>query len=214
MLVYLYSFSMLVSAVLSFIYRKNLSGRGLIILIPYLFLTLIQEIVLEINEHYVFIDSTNIIYNIYRLITALVFFWIYFNIPFMSSWRKLMLALIIAYLSWVIITFCTKSINTGTGYLSIARSLVVTLFAVFFLLSYFKLDNSEYEKYWTPLVWITGGAAIFYSVVTASLAFQDYLAAKNATLSGQKLYQLIPQIMSILMYSCFSYAFYLCRKIK
>jgi hypothetical protein len=65
-----------------------------------------------------------------------------------------------------------------------------------------------------PHIWITIGVATFYPVISISLSFQKYLSANDATLFGLKVYQAIPQVMSIFMYSCFSYAFYLCQKKK
>jgi len=99
-------------------------------------------------------------------------------------------------------------------YLILLRGFLITFCCILFLFRYFNLDNIKEEKFWRPLIWVTGGIVIFYPVVTLSLTFQDYLAAQDATLFGFKLYHLIPQVMSIFMYSCFSYAFYLCRRIK
>jgi hypothetical protein len=81
-------------------------------------------------------------------------------------------------------------------------------------LRYFNLDNSAEEKFWRPLLWITIGIATFYPVISISLSLQNYLTVGRYTFYGLKVYQVIPQLMSIFMYSCFSYAFYLCQKKK
>ncbi len=207
---FLYFSTLLTSAVAAFVYRKHLETRKILIILPYLFLVFIQEL---ITGFYYFDNS--IVYNIYRPVTTIVFAIIYYRIPFMQPVRKFIAGITILYLAITIANYCFfESIFTAGSYLILARSFVVTLFAIIFLFRYFNLDNSTEEKYWRPLVWITAGIIIFYPVTSLSLSFQKFLSEKNATLFDQKLYQLIPQVMSIFMYSFFSYAFYLCHKIK
>jgi hypothetical protein len=200
---------------MAFVYRKELRSKNLYILLPFLILVFIQELIVNIGGLMGYIKSSAVIYNIYKPISAVVFAFIYYRLPFMSSLRKLIAGLTIVYLAMTLINYCfIESIFTASSYFTLARGFVITFFAVLFLFRYFNLDNVAEEKYWRPLIWITAGIAFFYPVVSISLTFQKYLAAEQATLDGLRLYQLIPQVMSIFMYSCFSYAFYLCRKIK
>ena len=211
----IYLASLLASAIFALIYRKHLSGRKLTILIPYLFAVVIQETVLTLGSWFHLFKSTAIVYNIYQPVSAVVFAYIYFSIPFMSSLKKLIAVMTIAYLLLVLVNYSfVESISITSTYPPIARGFLITFCAVLFLFKYFDLNNINEEKYWRPLVWITAAIAIYYPVVTTSLAFQKYLALQDATLWGFKLYRLIPRVMSIFMYNCFSYAFYLCQKIK
>ena len=79
-----------------------------------------------------------------------------------------------------------------------------------FLFSYFRLDNPKEEKFWIPLLWVTIGVVVFYPVVSISLAFQIELK-EFGDVYGVRLYQIIPQLVSLFMYSCFIYAFRLCK---
>ncbi|MDP4262149.1 MAG: hypothetical protein Q8941_06425 [Bacteroidota bacterium] len=205
---FLYSASILFSTVMAFIYRKYLGSRKLSILLPYLIYVFIQELILWLAYF-----QNSIVYNIYRPITILVFFWIYYNIPFMAPLRKLLLGVTITFLAFTLIDYCFfESIFDPSSYLTLGRGVVVTFYGILFLFRYFNLDNHAEEKYWRPLIWITSSAVIFYSVVSISLSFQKYLAPDKATVDGFNLYNVIPQVMSIFMYSCFGYAFYLCQK--
>lgn len=112
----------------------------------------------------------------------------------------------------VLIYFFVNSIFEPNGYLVLMRGFVISCFAIFFLFRYFHLDNREEEEFWNPLLWITIGAIIFYPVISISLGFQKYLSAMNARIGDFRIYNLIPQALSIFMYGCFSYAFYLCKK--
>ena len=211
----LYLASILISAVMAIIYRKDLINRKLAILAPFLIIVFFQESILRLAEYLDYSFSSAVVYNIYRPLSAVVFSWIYYNVPFMSPLKKVIGGLTILYLFITLINYCLiKSIFVNSSYLTLLRGFLVTFCAILFLFRYFNLDNQKEERYWRPLVWITAGIAIFYPVVTLSVTFQDYLNTQNATLFGFRLYRLIPQVISIFMYSCFSYAFYLCRKIK
>ncbi|HEX2629337.1 MAG TPA: hypothetical protein VHM26_10000, partial [Chitinophagaceae bacterium] len=81
--------------------------------------------------------------------------------------------------------------------------------------NYFKLDNPAEEKKWLPMLWITIGIVTFYPVVNISFTLYWQLQSyNNTTIGGIKIHQIIPRVMSIFMYSCFAWAFHLCRKTK
>lgn len=211
----LYMASILLSAVMAVINHKYIFSRKLTILIPFLIYIFLQETVLALNNYFSYINSNAVVYNIYRPVSVIIFAFIYFSIPFMSTLKKLIAGITIVYLVLTVINYgFFESIFTASSYFTLARGIVITFFALLFLFRYFNLDNVAEEKYWRPLIWITAGIALFYPVTSISLTFQKYLANEQATLYGMRLYQLIPQVMSIFMYNCFSYAFYLCRKIK
>lgn len=215
-LFFTYLASLFFSALMAFVYLKHLKNRRLLILAPYLLLVFIQELTLYLFRSLWLPSSNNIVYNIYKPVSILVFAIVYYNIPFMARFRKWIAWLAATYFAAILITyiFWTESIYSTNSYLTLMRGFVIICYAIFFLFSYFHLDNSTEEKHWSPLLWITIGVVIFYPVISISLTFQKHLSDYKATLYGFKLYQMIPQLMSIFMYACFSYAFYLCKKRK
>jgi hypothetical protein len=131
----------------------------------------------------------------------------------MAPYKKLIAGTTLLYLLAAAVNYSFfESIFSPSSYLPLARGFAITFYGLLFLSRYFNLDSSTEEKFWRPLLWITTGIVTFYPVISISVTFQKILAVNQATLYGLKLYQVIPQIMSIFMYSCFSYAFYLCRK--
>lgn len=212
-LLFFYLASILFSTIMAFVYRKHLGSRQLTILLPYLLYVFIQETILGLAYYLNYYTSNAVVYNIYRPISIIVFFCIYYNVSFMAPLRRLIVWLTIGYFAIILINYCfIESIFTTSSYLVLARGFIITFYGILFLISYFYLDNQNDEKYWRPLIWVTIGLVIFYPVISISINFQKYLVADNASLYGLKLYNLIPQVMSIFMYSCFSYAFYLCQR--
>ncbi|MEI9911814.1 MAG: hypothetical protein WDO71_20515 [Bacteroidota bacterium] len=133
-----YLASILFSAVMAGVYRKQLHSRHLRILIPYLLYVFIQETTLvTINQLY-HTASNAVVYNIYRPISAVVFFWIYYHIPFMEPLRKLMIWLTLAYLGFTLANyFFLESIVTTSSYLTLARGFVITFYGILFLFRFF-----------------------------------------------------------------------------
>ncbi|HEY6505242.1 MAG TPA: hypothetical protein VIZ28_14805 [Chitinophagaceae bacterium] len=210
---FLYSASILLSAAMAFIYRKDLRSRKLSILTPYLLLVFIQELCLHIYVRRSPTASTGLMYNIYHPVTVLVFASLFYHMPITRKMRKLVLVLAAFYLILAVATFSfIEPITKLNGYLIVAAGFVISCYAIIFLLNYFNMDNSEEEKHWRPVILITIGILTFYPVIGISFAFHKQLLAYEATILGMKIYQLIPQVMSIFMYGCFARAFYLCKK--
>lgn len=218
----IYWSSILFSVIMAFAHRSYLKGRRIQIFLPFLLLVFLQEIGLVIFKETTRLTEAediykpiNFTYNFYKPLSVIVFAIVYYRVPFMEPFRKLILFLTCAYLIINSINFIFfEPLFVSNTYLTFARNLLITCFALFFLFRYFYLDNTGEEKFWQPLIWITIGVVIFYPVISIAVIFQKYLYTAEATVYGFKLYQLIPQVMSIFMYSCFSYAFYLCKKIN
>jgi hypothetical protein len=209
----IYLSCLLASALIALLYRKDLKSRQLTSFIPFLLLISAQELIVFFYTYNQPGRSTALVYNIYTPVTTLFFAWFYMRIPFNAPARGLIKMLALVFMLAVVITYSfIKSIYSYNTYISLAGGLLNTLCAILFLFNYFKLDSNNEERKWLPVVWITIGIAAFYPVVNISFALYKYLLAYEATIFGMKLYRLIPQLMSIFMYSCFTRAFYLCKK--
>ena len=211
----IYLACLLTSSVIAFVYRKDLKSRQLNLFPYYLLLVFTQEIImyLYLLRHPTY--STGLIYNLYNPANTSFFAAFYYRIPFNFSVRKIILSLLIIFLTAAVVTFCfIQSLHIYNSYLSLAGGFLITVCGILFLFNYFKLDNPGEEKKWLPVLWITIGLVAFYPVVNISFALYKYLLAYQATLFGLRLYRLIPQLMSIFMYVCFIRAFYLCSKKK
>lgn len=212
----IYECLLLFCAVMACINYKSLRANGLGILLPFLVYTLIQEwLLFSLVEMFHVLTSSAIFYNIYRPLTILVTALLYYSVPFLRNLRGFIIGITIFMLLLYAVNYLfLEHFTTTSSYITILRGLAVTAFCILFLYHYFNLDNREEEFFWRPLLWVTIGMVVFYPVTSIVFTFSKFLAAKEATLFGMKLYQVIPQLMSIFMYSCFCYAFYLCKKKK
>lgn len=207
----IYLASILASAIAAFYFRRFLPSRKLAIMAPFLAYVFLQELVLTILNIQRPDLKNAVVYNLYYFVTVLVLASVYAHVPFLASVKKIIIAVAISFCVIEIINFAfIESVLNNSSYIPLIRAFSVTLFALLFLSRYFNLDNLQEERFWRPLLWITIGIVVFYPVISISIAFQKALHASGSV----KLYQVIPKVMSIFMYSCFCYAFYLCRKIR
>jgi len=201
------------SFLVGFINLKSLKSRQLSLMVPYLFLVFVQEVCI-----YFFLKAnpggrTGMVYNIYRPVTVCLFAWVYYHIPINQAARKSIVWIVSIYLFTMAFIFLfLKSITVYNSILSLAAGIAMILFGILFLFNYFDVDNDREENKWMPVIWITIGILLFYPVVNFAFSFYLLILLKNATIKGIYLYNFIPRILSILMYSGFAYAFYLCRK--
>jgi hypothetical protein len=209
----IYSFAILVCVTTAILNWKALKAHGLFLFIPYLLFVFIQEMTLMLYTISHPEQSNAVVYNlVYRPLTVIFYGFVYYQVPF-NSFKKAIFYLTTAYLCVVIITFAFfHSIYKFNHFLYLGSGLILSNFSIFFLLSFFKIDDPPSERKWLPMLWITIGIAIYCPVVSISFSLYNYLYQYNTTISGVKLYQLIPKTMSLFMYGCFTYAFYLCKK--
>jgi hypothetical protein len=215
----LYYASTLFCAILAIYYRKELAGRRIGFLVPYLVYVFLQEITLHILSLTKVIPdvipNNYIVYNLYRPLSVVIFMLVYYRTPLKDGMKKPIYWSTIIFLAFTVVNYIFFESIFGTStYMPILRALVITFHGMIFLFYFFQLDSRKEERFWQPILWITIGLVIFYPVSSIALNLQDYLRVKSVTVFGMKLYNLIPQVMSVFMYGCFCYAFYLCRKIK
>ena len=208
---YTYMACLLLSGVTAIVYSRFLGRWKLTIMTFYLPVLFIMEVYTAIRAATG--KSNYLVYNIYRPVSVFVFAVIYYSIPIMSRFRKMIVGITLVYLVLLVVAYSfIVSIEESNTSLTLARGICITFPAVFYLISLLLLDTVKEQKFWQPLTWITIGVLVFYPVISISVGFQNYLYDNNATVLGFKLYQVIPQLMSIFMYGCFTYAFYLCKK--
>jgi hypothetical protein len=213
MLYLIYLSCLFLSFLIGFINRKALQRRQLSLLVPYLLLVFVQELTIYIIRETYAKPDVVVVYNIYRPITVCMFAWVFYYLPLKRFYRKAIPWITIIYLVTTFSIFLFKSsIWTYNIQLSFAGGIALTLFGILSFFDYFNLDSATEEEKWRPVLWITAGIVIFYPIVNISFAFYKDIFAMNATIFGVYLYNAIPQILSIIMYSCFAFAFYLCRK--
>lgn len=200
-------------AVALFCYRRLKPGY-LVWFIPFLVFTLLTELTCAYYK-YILDRSNGWLYNVY-LVVQVIFFagFFYYYIP-ERTYRMLVVSLLLLFAGFVAAEYgWISSISAFSPAVFISGGLITCLFGVFFLFYYFSLNNPAMEKALVPVLWITAGIILYFCVLSITISLYHYLLIHDTELFGQKLYNLIPRILSILLYSSFAYAFFLCLRRK
>jgi hypothetical protein len=192
---------------------RYLRSRQLLFFAPYLILLSVQELGIHIYLNFHPTQKTGVLYNISRPVSTTFFALFFYLVPVNRPFRKLIAWMLGVYLTLVSVTFVfLHPITEYNSYLSLASAFVISCSGILFLFNYFNLDNVDEEKKWRAVVWISTGLVIFYPVTNIVFAFHKKILAVDASILETPLHQAVPRIMSIFMYGCFTYAFYLCQK--
>lgn len=208
----LYMGVLLFSAIAGAVYWRWLKSRMLHYFVPLLFFTFLLEFYC-----YYAVNLWNVptgwIYNIFVPVEVIFFAFFYYALPITKKFRTTILCLTILYFLAEVIVFGTiQPIHSLNSYLFLSGGLLVVICGILFLYQYFQLDNTTTERRWLPVVWITAGLIIFFAVSSITIALYDSLVSYQVNIFGMKLHHIIPRVLSIILYSCFARAFYLCKE--
>jgi hypothetical protein len=162
------------------------------------------------SHYFHFRNNNNPIYNIYILFEGCMYAYYYkLTIPVKWFQNSVLVFLFIFPLAWLITTFFVFGFTHWNSYMAVGESFFVVCFSGVY---YYQLFTSEnLVKLLThPEFWIATAMILFYTCNLPYLGMLDYLL-KNYTALSKVLLNVL-QVLNIIMYSLFSYAF-LCQTI-
>ena len=208
--IYFILFSLLVAV---FRYPK-LRSSGLIWFVPFLFITLAVELA-GVYYKYVLNKDNAWLYNAYLLLQVAFFSVLYYRFIQVKTYRWIIrTGALLYFVGAAIIYIFYDSILGFNRLVFMSGGLLVTLFGVLFLFFYFSLDSSERETALTPLLFITMGIVIYFAVLSITLSLYQFSRFHNLEIGGVKLYNFIPRLVSIVLYTLYAFSFFICRPRK
>ena len=161
------------------------------------------------------LKTNYLIYNLYLLISTPVYFYLfYFLINIEDKFRRpyITVATLISFLFLLDFLFLEGPKNFMT---------ISIIFQQFFfiLLSCFLLFKMAVSRHYFilhkhPYFWIAAGLLIFSLGTLVVLGMNQFIRVNNITLANKHLYGTIMPVLNVLLYSSYSYAFYLCVQMK
>jgi hypothetical protein len=102
-----------------------------------------------------------------------------------------------------------------TRYLAFFYSLIIegfflTACALGYLYFQFEEDRVEHPSL-DPVGWIAIGVMIFFSGISIVFSLYEFIRSQQIVIGGEQIYNLIPRILSIVLYSCISMAIITCK---
>lgn len=98
-------------------------------------------------------------------------------------------------------------------YSLIISGFLIAAMALLFLLKRLEEDRQD-QLLMDPGFWLAFGVVLFFSGVSIVFSMYEVVKKHNLTFFGEKLYHIIPRLLSIVLYSCISISLLICRKKK
>lgn len=180
--------------------------------IPFLGFIFFGELFANYQYYVLKAQSSIRIYYLISIVESFFYGYIFFNL---SSKRivKLLILFFIGFSELVyLISILVKWENIGYFLFSLIVSGFL-LATIAFIYLYTKFDNDDETLLITePGFWIATGVSLFFSGASISFSLYEVINKYSIHLYGQKLYNLMPQILSIVLYLCISIALFLCKQ--
>jgi hypothetical protein len=210
----LYIYAILFCLLVALANYKFLRVSALAGFLPFIFLTLLVELVAVYYKYN--LDQSNAwLYNSYLVIQVAFFTWLYYQNIENPRFRQIIRILSVLFFGGVMVTYIfLDTITSFNPAIFVIGGIIITLFAVLFLLYFFSLENIVAEDKLYPLIYVTIGIVAYFAVCSLTITLYKYLKIYNLEIAGTKLYNLVPRLLSIFMYLIFAYSFYVCRRKK
>jgi hypothetical protein len=213
-MIFLANFFELASLATSLFLIKSIKKQGWLLLVVYLLYTCLVD-GLAAYYKYVLHQKNVWLYNPYIILSFAFYSWIL--ITGMNS--KLLRKWLYIIVGSFCVTTCAWYIGWGnpkafiSTILTTGSFLIIVLVLLFF---YSMLQARQHNHVITevPLFWIATGLLFFYIGISLSNAMYSYLSKVNIRILKIPLHNLIPQFLSVILYSCIIIAIIKCRKIR
>ncbi|MBV9988650.1 MAG: hypothetical protein JO301_13310 [Chitinophagaceae bacterium] len=136
----------------------------------------------------------------------------------LASTRKIRISILVFVIGIVLAySFSYIFLDTTRWYMfnfmriTMIFDLILTIIALNYLYRWSLLDANIFFVQ-EPSVWIAFGVVIFFSGYNIAVALYPYIIKQNLNVFGLRLYNLIPRLLSVVLYSCFSVAIVLYRR--
>ncbi len=201
----------LIALVIAIVYYHYLKGSFMKWVLPFLVFIFLAE--LFITEKYFTLIKPNVIvqYTI-GIIESIFYGYLFYNYSGRKILKKIILYFVILSVCMFLIglSFYTKDYSFFLPAL-IVIGFFLALFALTFIYTKF-IDDDNTILINEPGFWIAFGVSLFFAGTSIVFSLYDLILKNNLDIFGVKLYNFIPRILSVVLYSSISIAIILCKK--
>jgi len=214
MVIEYYVYFQLLSLVSALAFYKGLKSFKLLGFIPLLLVVCITE-GFATNAVFFGWDSNILIYDLYVIISTPIIMYIYLQmLGYTHFTRKIFIAIATLLFIFTVLnfTFVQGYVKFDT-YSLILVEFVTAILSLITIAKLFQDDDGSIALNHHPYFWISASTLIFSAVTLIVLGLQQFLALKNVQIGGVRIYAVIMPMINVFLYGCYSYAFYLCKKL-
>lgn len=210
-----YIYFQILSLLLAIAFYRGLKVFRLTGFIPLLFIVCSTE-VLAVNSTFFGWTSNNLlIYNVYIIVSTPVTMYIFLRmLAYKGLIKSIYVSLGIFLFVFTVLNFLfVQGQEKFDTYSLILIEFITAILSLLVIARLFKDDDSAILLNHHPYFWISASTLIFSAVTLIVLGLQQFFLLKKIQIGGVQIYRVIMPAINVFLYSCYSYAFYLCRKL-
>lgn len=203
----------LLSLLLAIIFNKGLKRFKLNGFVILLFTVCIIDFVGS-NRAYFGWKTNYLVYDLYLIVTFPITYFIFYKmLDYKGLMRYIYWSIGLLVLSFFILNLLfIQGSSTFNTYSFILTDFVFTMISLLVIMQLFKEDDFTTMLYEHPYFWISGATLIFSVSTLVILGLQQFIDANKIQIDGKNIYRILIQIMNVILYSSYCYAFFLCHK--
>lgn len=160
-------------------------------------------------------NSDHFLKNIYVLVSTPLFFYLFYRQFPLSKKIKAAYSTIAVLVSGIfLMNYLFFQGPTHINILSVIFQQLVTILLSCTLLYFLSTDEKYIILLKEPSFWIAAGLLIFSLGTLVILGLYQYIRMNHLTIQNRNLYSFLMPFLNIILYSSYTYAFYLCRQKK
>ena len=214
MVIHYFMYFQFLSLLLAIVFYRGLKAFKLLGFIPLLVIVCFTEVTAA-NPSFVGLPNNHGIYNYYLIFSTPVTFYVFLQMLFFKGWVKSLYVITAALLVLFVVInfFIGQGAQKFDTYSLILIEFLTGLLTLLVIAKLFREDDSAIFLNQHPYFWIAASTLIFSLVTLILLGMQQFIEVKKIRIGDLQIYSVIMPMINVFLYSCYSYAFYLCRKL-
>ncbi len=202
----------LISLIIAFLYYPSIKGCFMKFFLPFLLFIFIAEAIASLFVIRDDVRSNIGLQYLISIVETIFYGYIFYNLSDKKWIKKVALlqssCFFLIYISSFF--FLGRDVNIFTLCLTL-YGFSLSIIAILHIYNKF-IDEEYIDIVKDSGFWIAFGISIFFSGISIVLMLHEFILKNNLNLFGIKLYNFIPRVLSIILYSSISIAIILCKK--
>lgn len=209
-----YQYFQYLSLLVAIIFAKELRQNRLELFVPLLIVVCITETTANYLSNILNREDNYKVYNLYLIISTPLILCLFFK---MLDMGKTLVARVFLYVAiffeiFLIINYVLlQGLDTFNSYSLILIMSLNIFFSCMVLLNLARNEEREIALLKEPYFWINSANLLFSLSTLVILGLYQYIHKHNIELGNKSLYRYIVPASNVILYSAYTYSFYLCR---
>ncbi len=196
----------IISLVMALVYYRHIRLFSLQVMLPLMaFVCTIEIVAANIGVNLS-------VYNIYVFISPVFYYILFFNIiRFKPVFKKVYIAIAILCITLFAYDYFFLRPGDFNAYSMMGAMITYIILSCIVLAQIITDDTRHISLLKEPYFWLTTGIIIFSLVSVVVLGLYTFIARNAIQIFGKNMHRIIMPLANVVLYSCWSYSFYLCK---